>query len=254
MKKEKNKIIFGIHAVTEAIKSGTEIYKLMLCLKPDNRQIKNLLNIARETNVLVQFVPVEKLNRITGKNHQGAVAFLSEIIFHKIEHVIPELYENGLMPLILILDEITDVRNFGAIARTAECSGVNAIVVPEKNSAEINSFSVKASSGALLTIPVCRVKSLKQTVLYLKNSGLKIFTATEKGNKTIYEADFSLPSAIVLGSEDTGINPEILKCSDENIYIPMAGKIESLNVSVAAGVILFEAVRKRITVLTKIKE
>jgi 23S rRNA (guanosine2251-2'-O)-methyltransferase len=194
---------------------------------------------------MAQQVPVEKLNRLTLKNHQGVVAFISPIIYQKIENIIPEIFEKGETPLILVLDCITDVRNMGAIARTAECAGVQAIVVPSKGSAQINPDAVKTSAGALYKIPVCRHDNLVQTVRFLQESGLQIVCCTEKTNDFIYKPDYSAPTAIVMGSEEDGVRNEIIRIADHLAKIPMYGEIESLNVSVATGVILYEAIRQR---------
>ena len=243
---EKNKnYIYGIHSIIEAINSGKEIDKLMLSKQAGGELFKDLFTLARANNVPTQFVPLEKLNKITFKNHQGAIAYISEISFHKIEHIVPTLYEEGKTPFILILDSITDVRNFGAIVRTAECAGVHAIIVPEKGSAPVNSDAVKTSAGALHTVPVCRVKSLNQVISYLKNSGIKIVAATEKVKNKYYESDFTLPTAIIMGSEDEGIQPALLQLVDDSVSIPLSGNIASLNVSVAAGILLFEVLKQR---------
>jgi 23S rRNA (guanosine2251-2'-O)-methyltransferase len=193
----------------------------------------------------MQLVPVEKIDRITRKNHQGIVAFISPITYYNIEEIIPKLFEEGKTPLILILDQVTDVRNFGAIARTAEVAGVDAIIIPDKGAAQINSDALKTSAGALHLIPVCRVKSLAMTVKFLKNSGLKIVASTGKGEKFYDETNMKDPAAIIMGSEDLGIEAGLLRIADEWVKIPQSGQIESLNVSVAAGIIIFEAIRQR---------
>jgi 23S rRNA (guanosine2251-2'-O)-methyltransferase len=237
--------IYGIRAIIEAIRSGKEIDKLLLSKQAGGDLFKDLFALARENNVPTQFVPLEKLNRMTYKNHQGAIAYISEISFHKIEHIVPTIYEEGKTPFLLILDGITDVRNFGAIVRTAECAGIHAIIIPEKGSATVNSDAVKTSAGALHTVPVCRVKSLNQTISYLKNSGIQIVAATEKAENVYYQADFELPTAIIMGSEDEGIQPALLSLADMTIKIPLSGNIASLNVSVATGILLFEVVKQR---------
>ncbi len=243
---EKNKnYVYGIRSIIEAIRSGKEIDKLLLSKQAGGGLFKDLFALARENNIPTQFVPLEKLNKITFKNHQGAIAYISEISFYKIEHIVPALYEEGKTPLLLILDSITDVRNFGAIVRTSECAGVHAIIIPEKGSAPVNNDAVKTSAGALHSVPVCRVKSLNQTISYLKNSGIRIVVATEKVKNKYYESDFSLPTAIIMGSEDEGIQPGILLLADHTICIPLSGTIASLNVSVATGIVLFEAVKQR---------
>jgi 23S rRNA (guanosine2251-2'-O)-methyltransferase len=191
-------------------------------------------------------VPGEKLDRITRKNHQGIIAYISAVEYANIEELMPLLFETGKTPLILILDGITDVRNFGAIARSAECAGVHAIIIPEKGAAQVNADAVKTSAGALLRIPICRVRRLSESLKFLKNSGLQVLAATEKGADYYYKVDMTLPTAIIMGAEDTGVYVENLKLADKNIKIPILGEIESLNVSVAASLIIYEAVRQRL--------
>jgi len=240
-----NQFIFGIRAIIEAITSGKEIETLYVQRGLTGDLYQELKKIVAEYQISAQFVPVEKLDRMIPKNHQGAVAVISPIIYHKIENIIPEVYEKGEVPLILVLDSITDVRNMGAIARTAECAGVHAIVVPGKGSAQINADAVKTSAGALYKIPVCRHDNFVQTVKFLQESGLQIVCCTEKTNDYIYKPDYTAPTAIVMGSEDEGIRNELIRTADYLAKIPMFGEIESLNVSVSAGVILYEAIRQR---------
>mgnify|MGYP001607543131 CR=1 FL=1 len=239
-------LIFGIHPVIEAIKSGKGLDKLYLQIGLKGENFRELSKIVHDLKIPFQYVPIEKLNKISyHRNHQGAVAFLSVISYHEIENIIPGIFESGETPLILILDRITDVRNFGAICRTAECSGVHAVIIPSRGAAQINSDAVKTSAGALHKISVCRSENMKATISFLKNSGLKIVSATETGDKFYFETSFKEPTAIILGSEEDGISDEYLSLSDEKIKIPLRGEIESLNVSVAAGVILYETVRQR---------
>ena len=212
-----------------------------------NESFAILWKLVRENRINYKHVPVEKMNRLTKKNHQGVFAFISPIDFYNIEDIIPNLYEEGKSPLILILDRITDVRNFGAIARTAECANVDCIVVPEQNSAAVNSDAMKTSSGALNNIKICRTWNLKMTLQMLKDSGIQIVSCTEKTNNKIYSVNYLIPTAIILGSEENGISNEFLKFSDEKVKIPILGNIESLNVSVACGVILYEIVRQRLS-------
>jgi 23S rRNA (guanosine2251-2'-O)-methyltransferase len=240
-----NQFIFGIRAIIEAITSGKEIETLYVQRGLTGDLYQELKKVVAEYQISAQFVPVEKLDRMTPKNHQGAVAVVSPIIYHKIENIIPEVYEKGEVPLILVLDSVTDVRNMGAIARTAECAGVHAIVVPGKGSAQINADAVKTSAGALYKIPVCRHDNFVQTVKFLQESGLQIVCCTEKTNDYIYKPDYTAPTAIVMGSEDEGIRNELIRTADYLAKIPMFGEIESLNVSVSAGVILYEAIRQR---------
>ena len=238
-------IIFGIRAIIEAIKAGKDIEKLFLKKGLQGDLFRELIDIVRENNIAYQFVPLAKIDGITRKNHQGAVAYISAITYYNIEQIVPTLFEKGKIPFILVLDQITDVRNFGAIVRTAECSGVDAIVVPNKGSALLSSDAVKTSAGALLKMPICRSNSLKDTLIYLKNCGIQLIAATEKTEKYYYNIDFRSPSAIVMGAEDTGINVDYLKMADGCVKIPMAGSIGSLNVSVAAGIFMYEVVRQR---------
>lgn len=242
---EKKDIVFGIRAVIEAIKSDKEIDRVLLKKGLQGELFYELLALLKDYHVPFQFVPIEKINSISTKNHQGAVAFVSQVGFRNIEEIVPMLFEEGKTPLILVLDQITDVRNFGAIARTAECAGVDAIVLPDKGSAQINSDAIKTSAGALHLIPVCRSANLLQTLSFLKGSGLQIIAATEKSSSDFFKADFTLPTVIIMGSEDQGISSEILKLADYRVRIPIKGKIESLNVSVATGVLLYEAIRQR---------
>jgi 23S rRNA (guanosine2251-2'-O)-methyltransferase len=243
--RESNQLIFGIRAVIEAIKSGKEIESLYLQRGLGGGLITELKTLLHEYGITAQQVPIEKLDRLTPKNHQGAVAFISPIIYQKIENIIPEIFERGETPLVLVLDSITDVRNMGAIARTAECAGVHAIVIPAKGSAQINPDAVKTSAGALYKIPVCRHENFLQTIRFLQESGLQLVCCTEKTNDFIYKPDYTAPTAIVMGSEEDGVRNEIIRIADHLAKIPMFGEIESLNVSVATGVVLYEAIRQR---------
>ena len=244
-KRESNQLVFGIRAVIEAIKSGQEIESLYIQRGLKGDIFHELKALITEYQLSAQQVPVEKLNRLTPKNHQGVVAFISPISYQKIEDIIPMIYENGEVPLVLLLDGITDVRNLGAIARTAACSGVHAIVVPSKGSAQINPDTIKTSAGALYTIPVCRVESLSKTARFLQESGLQLVACTEKTEDYLYKPDYTAPTAIIMGSEEDGISNDLIRISDHLAKIPMFGEIESLNVSVSSGIILYEAVRQR---------
>ena len=243
--KENNEFVFGIRAVIEAIKAGRDIETIYLQRGLAGDLFTELKTLLSGTLIPLSSVPVEKLNRMTQKNHQGVIAVISPITYQNIEDIIPTVFEKGEIPLILILDSITDVRNMGAIARTAACVGVHAIVVPLKNAAQINADAIKTSAGALFSIPICRHANLHKTCLFLQDSGLQVVACTEKTNDLIYVPDYTLPTAIVMGSEDEGISNELLRVANYLAKIPMAGKIESLNVSVSAGVILYEAVRQR---------
>lgn len=237
--------IFGTRAVMEAIHAGKEIDKVLIQKELNNDLIKELLKLCKADGVPVVRVPDAKLNRITRKNHQGVVAYISSIEYASLDNVIENCFASGKSPLILILDRITDVRNFGAIARSAECAGVDAIVIPSKGSAQINSDAVKTSAGALNFLPVARVRNLFYTCRDLQKSGLTLIAITEKTDKSMYEADFSAPVAMVMGSEEDGISNELMGIVDEKVNIPMLGKIESLNVSVSAGIAIYEAMRQR---------
>ncbi|MCK4853826.1 MAG: 23S rRNA (guanosine(2251)-2'-O)-methyltransferase RlmB [Bacteroidales bacterium] len=238
-------IIFGIRAVTEAIQSGQELERIFFRKDLRGELSSDLLNLSRNEGIPFQIVPVEKLNQFTRKNHQGVVALISPILYHDLEKHIPMLFESGKTPLLLVLDGITDVRNFGAIARTAECAGVDGLIIPLKGSARIHEDAVKTSAGALLTIPVCRHHNLFEAVKYIKNSGIRVVGATAKADLTFYEADLRDPVAIVMGSEEKGISGTVLKICDELVSIPLFGNISSLNVSVAASLLMYEAIRQR---------
>lgn len=237
--------IFGTRAVMEAIHAAKEIDKVLVQKELNNDLIKELLQLCKSSGVPVVRVPDAKLNRITRKNHQGVIAQMSAITYASLDHVIDNCYAVGKSPLILILDHITDVRNFGAMARTAECAGIDAIVIPEKGSAQINSDAIKTSAGALNFIPVVRVKNLFYTCRDIQKMGLTLVAITEKTDKIMYEADLASPVAMVMGSEEDGISQEIMGIVDEKVKIPMAGNIESLNVSVSAGIAIYEAIRQR---------
>jgi len=237
--------IFGTRAVMESINAGKDIDKVLVQKELNNDLIKELLKLCKEVKIPVVRVPDGKLNRITRKNHQGVIAQMSSIEYASLDNVIDNCFAVGKSPLILILDHITDVRNFGAIARTAECAGVDAIVIPEKGSAQINSDAIKTSVGALNFLPVARVKNLFYACRDLQKMGLTLVAITEKTEKIMYDADFSSPVALVMGSEEDGISQEIMGIVDDKVKIPMAGNIESLNVSVSAGVAIYEAIRQR---------
>ena len=244
--KENKDFIFGIRAVIEAVKSGKQIDKLMIRSGLKGELIFELMGLVKELNIPVQYVPNERINRVTMKNHQGVLAFISPIEFQNIENILPMLFDRGENPFFIVLDKITDVRNFGAITRTAECAGVDAIIIPEKGSAQISADAVKTSAGALLKIPVCRVRNLSKTLKYLQESGIQLVAATEKAKENYYSTDFTSPTAIVMGSEDTGIDMELLRTVDKMVNIPIMGEIDSLNVSVAAGILMYEVVKQRL--------
>ena len=245
MKQDKD-FIFGIRAVIEAIKAGKQIDKLMIKAGLKGELFFELMKLVKDLQIPFQYVPNERINRVTMKNHQGVLAFISPIEFQNIENILPSIFEAGKTPLIVILDKVTDVRNFGAITRTAECANIDAIIIPEKGSAQISGDAVKTSAGALLKIPVCRVKNLSETIKYLQQSGIQLVAATEKASDFYYKVDFSIPTAILLGAEDRGVDMEYLKVADQMVKIPILGEIESLNVSVAASILMYEAVKQRL--------
>ncbi|RXQ97685.1 23S rRNA (guanosine(2251)-2'-O)-methyltransferase RlmB [Ancylomarina salipaludis] len=245
MAKQRQEMLFGIRAAMEAINSGKEIEKVLIRKGLTGPLYNELFDLIREKDVQYQFVPAEKINALDQRNNQGVVALIAPIAYQEIEDVLPQIIVEGKNPLILVLDQITDVRNFGAIARSAECAGVQAIVIPFKNSAKVTPDAIKTSAGALYNIPVCRVQNLKTLVRNLKKEGLRIVAATEKGDNLYTEADFTLATAIIMGSEDVGIDEALLRLADEQVKIPILGAIESLNVSVAASLMIYEAVRQR---------
>jgi 23S rRNA (guanosine2251-2'-O)-methyltransferase len=239
--------IYGIRAIIEAIHAGKEVDRIFIQKNARNELIKELIQLARANNLPMVQVPQEKLDRITKKNHQGAVCLLSGITYASLDHILSQTFENGKIPLIAILDRITDVRNFGAIVRSAEGAGVHAIVVPSRGNAPTSADAIKTSAGALHHLPICRSENLKETISFLKDSGLRIIGCTEKAEVLHFNENLKDPVALLMGSEDDGISPEYLKMCDGLIKIPMLGKIASLNVSVSAGIIFYEAIRQRIT-------
>lgn len=245
MEKESN-IIFGVKPVIEAIKAGKEIDKLYIQRDITGAGLSELRNAIKKAKIPFSHVPVQKLNKMTSSNHQGVVGYISPIDLVDIETLVPTLFEQGKIPFILLLDKITDVRNFGAIARTAECAGIDAIVVPKRESAQINGDALKTSAGALNRIAVCKVNNLTDTVMFLQASGISVVACTEKTEQSIYESDYNKPVAIVMGSEEKGVSNQILKIADAKGKIPLLGEITSLNVSVAAGIIIYEVVKQRL--------
>jgi 23S rRNA (guanosine2251-2'-O)-methyltransferase len=242
---EKENIIFGVHPVIEAINAGKAIDKLYIQRDIKGSGLTELRKAVKKNKIVFSHVPIQKINKHTSGNHQGVLAFISPIELTDIEMLVPTLFEEGKTPFILLLDKLTDVRNFGAIARTSECAGVHAIVVPKRESAQINADAIKTSAGALHTIPVCKVDNLTDTAMFLQASGIRIVSCTEKTEQSVYDVDYTSPTAIVMGSEEFGVSNQILRLSDDKAKIPLAGEISSLNVSVAAGIILYEAVKQR---------
>lgn len=244
MKEEE--LIYGTRAVIEALESGKELDRILVQRGLSNELYNQLRKALRDRQVPLQVVPPEKLRRLCSGNHQGVLAYLTHVTYFSIEDVLTDLFESGQVPLLLVLDRVTDVRNFGAIARSAECAGVNALVIPSRGSAQISGDAIKTSAGALHRIKVCREDNLKQSLDYMKEYGMQIISIHEKTDTLIYDVNFTLPTALILGSEENGISGEYLKRSDRQAKIPMPGKTASLNVSVAAGIVLFEAVKQRL--------
>ncbi|WHZ07187.1 MAG: 23S rRNA (guanosine(2251)-2'-O)-methyltransferase [Cytophagales bacterium] len=238
-------MVFGTRAVMEAIKAGREIEKIFIQTGLSNDLIRELITTAQAHHVPYSFVPQQKMNSMSSKNHQGVICLLSIVQYASLEGIIDKCYADGREPFFLILDRITDVRNFGAIARTVECAGLDAIVIGEKGNAPISADAMKTSAGALNHLPVCRVKDMLKAFQFLKENGIQVVACTEKAEKTLYETELRGPLAIIMGSEEDGISPQILKDADYLVKIPMRGQIASLNVSVAAGIVIYEAVRQR---------
>ena len=245
-----NNLIFGIRPVVEAIEAGREIEKLYIRKGAEGQLMTELRDLCLRHRVHVQEVPVEKLNRLVRGNHQGVVAQIAAIAYVQLDDILERVPDDET-PLVVVFDGVTDVRNFGAIARSAECAGAHGLIAPLKNSAPVNAEAIRASAGALTTIPVCRVGSIRNTIKTLQAEGFQVVAATEKSRKLLYDADLRRPTALVMGAEETGISNEVLKLCDERLAIPLIGRIESLNVSAAAAVMLFEVVRQRIGAATE---
>ncbi|MBL7843747.1 MAG: 23S rRNA (guanosine(2251)-2'-O)-methyltransferase RlmB [Cyclobacteriaceae bacterium] len=242
----KSDMIYGTRAVMEAIKAGRQIERILIQKGISNDLIRELLQVIRSKNLSFSYVPQEKLNRLSTKNHQGVICLLSSVEYASLDNIVHAAFSEGREPFLLLLDQITDVRNFGAIARTAECAGVHALIIPEKGNAPITSDAMKTSAGALNHLPVCREKDLKKTITYLRESGITVIACTEKATKLIYEVDIKGPVALIMGSEEDGISDALLRSADELVKIPLKGEIGSLNVSVAAGIAMYEVVRQKI--------
>ncbi|MBT8235104.1 MAG: 23S rRNA (guanosine(2251)-2'-O)-methyltransferase RlmB [Bacteroidia bacterium] len=238
--------IYGLRAVIEAVHAGKDIQKVFMQKGLQGALFKELEGVLRNANIPVSYVPYEKLNKLTRENHQGVVAQIAPVSFQPLESTIDTLVASEVNPLILILDEVSDVRNFGAILRTAECVGVHAVIFPDKGSAPVNADTVKTSAGAVFNIPLIKVAHLKDAIYYLQASGISVIAATEKTDSDLYKVNMSGPSAILMGSEGRGISPALLKLVEHKAAIPMRGQIGSLNVSVAAAVFLYEALRQRL--------
>jgi len=240
-----DKQIYGLRSIIEAIKSGETIDKVFLQKGLKGELFVELEQLIKKEHLNSAYVPVEKLNRLTKKNHQGAVAEIAPITFFSIEDLLLSIIESGKTPLFLLLDQLSDVRNFGAIIRTAECTGVSGIIIQKKGGAPVNGDTVKTSAGAIFNVPICKVDHIKDAVFYLQASGIKVIAATEKTDRLLYDVSFKEPCAIIMGSEGHGINPSVLSAVDDKAKLPILGEIESLNVSVACGAFLYEVVRQR---------
>lgn len=242
---KENDLIFGIRAVIEAIQADKEIDKILIRRDLQSNLSRELFEVLKGRSIPVQRVPGERLDRLTRKNHQGVIAFMAAVTYQHLEDLIPFIYEQGKDPFILLLDGVTDVRNFGAIARTCECAGVDAIVIPAKGSVTVNADAIKTSAGALHSLPVCKEKSITQAIRFLQASGIKVYAASEKAHANYTDIAYNGPTAIVMGAEDTGVATDNLRICDEMIKIPLFGNIESLNVSVASSILIYEVVRQR---------
>lgn len=245
--KKQETTIYGLRPVIEAIDGGVQIDKVLMQNGLSGQLAGELKGRIRDKNIPFQFVPVEKLNRMTKGNHQGVAALIAPIAYQQAIDLIPKLMDEGKVLFLLMLDHVTDVRNFGAIVRTAECAGVDAVIIPDHGSAQVNDDAVKTSSGALLRMPVCRESNLKTVLNLARQCGLQVVAATEKGATDYLDVDLAKPTLLIMGAEETGISPELLKLSDVRAKLPILGQVQSLNVSVAAAVFMYEALRQRRT-------
>lgn len=242
---EKKTEIYGIRAVIEAINSSKDIDKVFIQTGLKGKLIGQLESLIRKNKINFSYVPTQKLDRLSKKNHQGVIARIAPIKFYTIDNF-SEVLEKSNNPFVLILDQINDVRNFGAIIRTAEISGVDGIIIQNSSSAPVNSDTIKTSAGAIFNIPICKVNHIKDAIYHLQSMNISIISASEKSEKNIYDVDLKVPLAIIMGSEQKGINKSVINLSNESVKLPVYGKIESLNVSVACGIFLYEVVRQRI--------
>lgn len=240
-----NQTIFGIRAILEAIENEVTLDKVFLLKEAQGSLMRQLLHQLKQNGINFQFVPEEKFYKFKDKNHQGAIAQIAPVNFWDLETLVEKIMAEESSPLFLLLDQISDARNFGAILRTAACCGVHGIIVPKNGSAPVNADTIKTSAGGIFHVPICKVDHLKDALFYLQGSEVAIFAATEKAEINIYQANFNQPMAIIMGSEDRGINPTLLKVIEHKVKLPMFGKIASLNVSVACGAILYEVIRQR---------
>lgn len=245
MKKETH--FYGIRAIIEAVQAGNTLDKVFIQKNAQGALMSSLLKLLKQNNIPFSYVPVEKLNKMHQGNHQGAIATISPIAFIEIEALVENAYAQSQTPLFLILDQLSDARNFGAILRTATCTGVHGVIIQKHGAAPVNADTIKTSAGAVFQLPICKVDHIKDAIFYLQSSGVKTIAATEKASHTFYDLDLNVPMALIMGSEDRGINPSVLKMVDESAKLPMQGSIASLNVSVACGAMLFEVVRQRLS-------
>ncbi len=242
-----NNLIYGHHPVTEAIRAGKAVEKVFFQQGERGEMEKEIRHLTKEYGIVLQVVPREKLNKMVKGQHQGVVAYLALVEYMSVEDVVPFVYEQGQVPLLVLLDGITDVRNFGAIVRSAECAGVHAVIMPQSGSAIANEEAMKASAGALARMRLCRVRSLFSTVEWLQQSGIQVVaTALSDRAVPVFKADFTVPTAILMGSEGEGVHPKLQKMSDAVVKIPQATDFDSYNVSVATGIVLYEALRQRV--------
>ncbi len=245
MEENRTQYIFGLRPVIEAVRGGRRIDRVLLKKGLDSPLVEELTRLLSQQRVPTQWVPVEKLDRMARGTHQGVIAVMAEVEYVALESFVEKALGKSPNPIVMILDGVTDVRNFGAIARSLECAGGAGLIVQTKGGAAVNADAVKASAGALLRTDICRSQNLKLAAFFLRQNGFRIVAATEKAERTMYEADLTGPVAIVVGSEGAGITPAMLKLSDERVRIPMVGEIASLNVSAASAIVLYEAVRQR---------
>jgi|TARA_B110000261_G_C13042635_1_gene340940 23S rRNA (guanosine2251-2'-O)-methyltransferase len=243
---QKSDLVFGIHPILEGLQSDKTFDKILILNTLRTYQAKEIMTLAKEKGISINKVPQQKLDRVTRKNHQGVIGFIAPIEFQNIEDIIPTLYSEGKVPFLLILDRVSDVRNFGAIVRTAECAGVHAIIIPKKGAAQINGETIKTSTGAIFNLPICKVPGIESVLPFLKDSGIHLVACTEKTEVSYTEVDYTLPIGILMGNEESGIALSNIKVCDSKAKLPLIGKTESLNVSVAAGVLMYEVIRQRL--------
>ena len=243
---EKHQAVYGIHAVSEALAAGKELNKVIIQNGETGPLLQTLLQQLKQSGIPIQYAPKTSAVFPTHKNHQGVMAYISPVAYYKLENLLPQLYEEGKVPFLMLLDRITDVRNFGAIARTAYCAGIHAIIIPETGSVTVTEDAIKTSAGALHHIPVCREKNMKTVMELLNQSGVLTVGMSEKGKQLLHQLDLTVPVAIIMGNEETGISNDVIKKCTELVRIPMDAGVDSLNVSVASGIAAYEVVRQRL--------